>query len=155
MAFPRCAAGNASSITACETGCKTPPVSPCTIRKITSQARFGAKPHMKDEAVNPTTANISNRFLPNKLASQPVMGRMIAFATRYEVNAHVASSGVTERLPAMCGNETFTTVVSRTSMKVPNITATAMSHGLICGTEGFTSSMLLHAHLHDGGHARA
>ncbi len=38
-----------------------------------------------------------------------------------------------ERLPAMCGSETFTTVVSSTSMKVLDITAMAMSQGLICG----------------------
>ncbi len=33
----------------------------------------------------------------------------------------------------MCGSDTFTTVVSSTSMKVPNITATATIHGLIWG----------------------
>ncbi len=37
---------------------------------------------------------------------------------------------VAERLPAMCGSETFTTVVSSTSMKVPNMTAMATIHGL-------------------------
>src|SRR5471030_2189979 len=37
-----------------------------------------------------------------------------------------------DKLPAMCGSETFTTVVSSTSMKVANITATAMIHGLMC-----------------------
>src|SRR5579872_1777153 len=32
----------------------------------------------------------------------------------------------------MCGRETLTTVVSRTSMKVESITAMAMIHGLMC-----------------------
>src|ERR1017187_10801798 len=38
---------------------------------------------------------------------------MMALATRYEVSAQAASSVLTERLPAMCGSETLTTVVSR------------------------------------------
>ena len=50
------------------------------------------------------------------------------------MSTHVASSGVAERLPAMCGSETFATAVSRTSMKVASITETAMSHGLKRGT---------------------
>ncbi len=66
------------------------------------------------------------------LASQPVIGRMIALATRYDVSAHVASSIDAERLPAMCGSDTLTTVVSSTSMKVANITETAISQGLMC-----------------------
>src|SRR5262249_56583622 len=65
-------------------------------------------------------------------ASQPVIGRMIALATRYDVSAQVASSMDAESEPAMWGSETFTTVVSSTSMNVANITDTAMSHGLMC-----------------------
>src|ERR1700722_6400549 len=56
---------------------------------------------------------------------------MMALATRYEVSAQVASSIVEERSPAMCSSETLTTVVSSTSMKVLNMTAIAMIHGLI------------------------
>ena len=59
------------------------------------------------------------------------MGRMIALATRYEVSVQVASSLLAERLPAMCGSETLTTVVSSTSMKVLDMTAMAISQGLI------------------------
>ena len=65
-------------------------------------------------------------------ASQPVSGRMIAFATRYDVSTQVDSSIVAERLPAMCGSDTLTTVVSSTSMKVANMTAIATIHGLTC-----------------------
>ena len=46
------------------------------------------------------------------------------------MRTQVASSGVADRLPAMCGRETFATAVSRTSMNVASITETAMSHGL-------------------------
>src|SRR2546425_10052917 len=83
------------------------------------------------------------------------MGRTIAFATRYEVSAHVASSGVAERLPAMCGNDTFTTVVSRTSMNVANITEMTMIQGLIGGTDVFCSVILLSLHLHLRHHRHA
>src|SRR5207244_9985081 len=86
----------------------------------------------KEDAVKPTTDSMSSRFRPNRLASQPVIGRMIALATRYDVNAQVASSIVADRLPAMCGSDTLTTVVSSTSMKVANITEIAMIHGFTC-----------------------
>src|SRR5512134_1989125 len=102
------------------------------MRNTTSDARFGAIPQRNDASVNPVVDR-SNRFLrPKRPASQPVIGRMMALATRYDVSAQVASSVVAERLLAMCGSDTLTTVVSSTSMKVANITASAMSHGLIC-----------------------
>ncbi len=56
---------------------------------------------------------------------------MMALATRYDVSAQVASSVVAAMLLAMCGSDTLTTVVSSTSMKVANITATATIHGLM------------------------
>src|SRR5581483_10342356 len=93
----------------------------------------GASPQKNDATVNPLPAANKRRFRPNLPASQPVMGRMIAFATRYEVRVQVASSTVADRLPAICGSETFTTVVSSTSMKVLDITAMAISQGLMSG----------------------
>src|SRR5438132_7556424 len=107
-----------------------PPVAPCRMRKAISIERLGARPHRNDEAVKPATDAISRRLRPKTLASQPVMGKMIAFATRYEVSAHVASSIEADRLPAMCGSDTLTTVVSSTSMNVANITETATIQGL-------------------------
>src|ERR1035437_9551380 len=58
---------------------------------------------------------------------------MNALATSEEVSAQAASSVLTERLPAMCGSDTLTTVVSSTSMKVANMTAVATIHGLTWG----------------------
>src|SRR3954470_5593778 len=101
------------------------------IRKITRAARFGAAPHKNDDSVKPVIDSSTRRLRPNVGASQPVIGRMIAFATRYDVSAHVASSTVAERLPAMGGRDTFTTVVASTSMNVANMTETAISQGLI------------------------
>ena len=69
------------------------------------------------------------------------MGRTMALATRYDVSAHEASSTLAERLPAICGSETLTTVVSRTSMKVPNITAMATIQGLTCGCADAVDAM--------------
>src|ERR1035441_114833 len=66
------------------------------------------------------------------------MGRMMALATRYEVSTQVASSGVADRLPAMCGSATLATLVSSTSMKVASITVMAMIHGLMRGPNGTT-----------------
>ena len=80
--------------------------------------------------MKPATDVISRRLRPKYDASQPVSGSTIALATRYDVSTHVDSSMVAERLPAMCGSDTFTTVVSSTSMKVANMTETAMIHGL-------------------------
>jgi len=51
------------------------------------------------------------------------------------VTTHVPSSLVEAKLPAKCGIDTLTTVVSRTSMKVASITAKVTTHGFTmrCG----------------------
>src|SRR4029078_11188795 len=83
-----------------------------------------------EASVKPVVDSISRFLRPKRPASHPVIGRMIALATRYEVSAHVASSVVADMLLAMCGSDTFTTVVSSTSMKVANMTAIATIQGL-------------------------
>src|SRR4051794_26296486 len=64
------------------------------------------------------------------MLNQPPIGRMIALATRYDVSTHVDSSMLADRLPAICGSDTFATLVSSTSMKVASITVMAITHGL-------------------------
>src|SRR5215467_10573889 len=103
------------------------------MRKKISEPSVGANPHKKDAPVNPTTDSISRRLRPNALASHPVIGRMMALATRYDVTVQVASSIVADRLPAMWGSDTLTTLVSSTSMKVASMTLIAMTHGLTWG----------------------
>ena len=49
------------------------------------------------------------------------------------MRTQVASSGVADRLPPMWGSATLATEVSSTSMNVPSMTASAMSHGLWLG----------------------
>src|SRR5436305_14229730 len=94
----------------------------------------GANPQKNDAIVKPITEVSNRRLRPNVEASQPVIGRIMAFATRYEVSVQVASSVLAERIPAICGSETFTTVVSSTSMKVLDQTAMSMGRALICGS---------------------
>ena len=71
------------------------------IRKTINIGRLVDIPHRTDAVVKPRTAVINVRLRPKKFASHPVIGRMTAFATRYEVKAHDASSTLAERLPAM------------------------------------------------------
>ena len=52
---------------------------------------------------------------------------------RMAEHQHVSTQFDADRLPAICGSETFTTVVSSTSMNVPNITTIATSQGFTWG----------------------
>ena len=80
-------------------------------------------PQSSEVRVNPVTQVSRMRRRPKRLASHPDMGRMMALETRYEVTTQVPSSTVAPMLPAMCGTETLTTVVSRISMNVASMTA--------------------------------
>src|SRR5258708_30227559 len=53
---------------------------------------------------------------------------MIPAATRYDVTTHAISSTLAEKLPCICGSDTFTIELSRTSSTVPSITENAMIH---------------------------
>src|SRR5271155_114328 len=66
----------------------------------------------------------------------------MAFATRYAVSTHVASSTLEDKLPAMCGSATLATLVSSTSMKVASITVPAITQGLITGRAGVRNSTI-------------
>src|SRR5437016_11131711 len=79
------------------------------------------------------------------------MGSTIALATRYDVSAQVASSTVADMLPAICGRDTLTTVVSRISMIVAHITAMAIIQGLTSGWDGFVSAGIRCCHYRDTG----
>ena len=67
---------------------------------------------------------------------------MIALASEYELIAQVPSCGLTPRLPAMCGTDTLTIVMSSTSMNVANATAIVSSaSGAPCsGGSGLSSA---------------
>ena len=82
MALPRSFGGNASSNTACDNGCKQPPEAPCKTRQTIKKGKLGENPQQNEDTVKPTTDAISKFLRPNRLASHPVIGSMIAFATR-------------------------------------------------------------------------
>src|SRR3974377_1513361 len=67
--------------------------------------------------------------------NQPVRGRTMALATRYEVRTQVLSSMPAERLPAIWGRATLAMLVSSTSMKVDSMTVPAIHQGLIEGRQ--------------------
>ena len=100
------------------------------MRKKISHSRLVAMPQSSEVRVKPPTQVIRMRRRPKRLASHPAIGRMMAFDTRYEVTTHVPSSTVAPMLPAMCGMETLTTVVSRISMNVASMTAMVTIQGL-------------------------
>src|SRR5215469_7672892 len=65
--------------------------------------------------------------------AQPLMGRITALDTRYEVRTQVLSSVPADRLPAMCGSATLAMLVSSTSMNVAIVTVRAIAQGLCRG----------------------
>ena len=101
MAIPRWRAGNVSIIVACDSGTSGPPARPCRKRANTMAARLGAAPAAADVSVNATVARMNSRLRPSRSLSQPVMGRLMALATRNEVSTHVISSTPAERVPRM------------------------------------------------------
>ena len=78
---------------------------------------------------------MKKRFRPRAPASQPLIGRMMAFETKYEVNTHVLWSLLAPRFPAMYGRATLAMLVSRTSMNAAIATTTAISQGLYLGRQ--------------------
>src|SRR5439155_14094788 len=75
-------------------------------------------------------------FRPNTPASHPLMGRIMALETRYDVSTQVLSSLLAPRLPAMCGSATLAMLVSSTSMNAAIATTMAISQGLNRGFQG-------------------
>ncbi len=118
IAMPLWRAGNVSIIVDCESGTSGPPASPCRNRAITMTARLGAAPTAAEVTVNAAVARMKRRLRPSRSVSQPVMGRLIALATRNDVSTHVISSTPAERLPRMWSSATFAIVTSRTTRNV-------------------------------------
>src|ERR1700759_2806602 len=95
-----------------------------------SWVRLLAVPHRNEQTVNIAMQMMKYRLRPNTSLSQPEIVSTMPLAIRYEVSAHVASSLLEDRLPAICGSATLTMVVSRISMNAANVTDTAISQGL-------------------------
>src|SRR5439155_1457994 len=83
---------NVCIIVACESGTSGPPASPCRKRAITMKARLGAAPAAAEVRVKATVATMKSRWRPRRSVSHPVMGTLMALATRNAVSSHVISS---------------------------------------------------------------
>src|SRR6202050_3747786 len=101
--------------------------------------KLGAMPQNRDVTVNKGMHSKKSRLRPNVVASHPVIGKTIAFDTRYDVRTHVLWSWLAPRLPAMCGNATLAMLVSSPSMKAAIATTTAINHGLCRGFQSLCS----------------
>src|ERR1700733_11635841 len=102
-------------------------------RASNRNGKLGAIPQSNEETVNITIQIRKNRLRPMTEVSHPVIGKTMAFDTRYDVRTHVLWSWLAPRLPAMWGNATLAILVSSTSMKAAIATTTAISHGLYRG----------------------
>src|SRR5208283_2933283 len=98
---PRCCGGKVSARMACAIGCKPPPPAPCSTRNRRRNPRLGANPQSKELTVKMVKQAMKKRLRPSAPASQPLMGKMIALDTKYEVNTHVLWSLLAPRFPAM------------------------------------------------------
>src|SRR5579872_3097376 len=134
--MPRFCGGKLSARMACAIGCRPPPPAPCITRKRIRTLSVGAIPQSSELIVNRVMHSIKKRLRPNTPASHPLIGRTIAFETRYEVNTQVLSSLLAPRLPAMCGRATLAMLVSSTSMNAAIATTMAISQGLNFGVQG-------------------
>jgi hypothetical protein len=84
-----------------ESGTSGPPASPCRNRAITMKTRLGAAPVAAEVMVNATVATMKSRLRPSRSVNHPVMGRLMALATRNEVSTQVISSTPAESVPRM------------------------------------------------------
>src|SRR6202790_4612478 len=116
-------------------GCSPPPPAPCSTRKTRRSPRLGDNPQSRELTVKIPKQDMKKRFRPNAPASQPLIGRMMAFETRYEVNTQVLWSLLAPRFPAMYGSATLAMLVSSTSMKAASATTTAINQGFYFGRQ--------------------
>src|SRR5580698_8240360 len=121
---------------ACAMGWSPPPPAPWITRNRSSMLRLVALPQRTEATVNMKMQKMKKRFRPNRLASQPLIGRTMAFDTKYDVSTQVLSSLLEPRPPAMYGKATLAMLVSSTSMNAAIATTTPMSHGLNFGRHG-------------------
>jgi len=81
MACPWRSGGLICKRVACDSGISPAPATPCKARKRTSSPRLVAAPHSAEATVKPMTEIRKMYLMPNRPASQPVSGIMIAAQT--------------------------------------------------------------------------
>ena len=63
------------------------------------------------------------------MASQPLIGKIAAFAIMYEVIIQMISVGVDDKSAAIFGSETLTTEASKTDIKVASVKMKTETYG--------------------------
>jgi hypothetical protein len=77
----RCFGGATRNSKVCDIGISGPPITPCMTRHITRNGSDVESPHRNENTPNPSAAIVNTRTAPNRAASQPVSGTMMASAT--------------------------------------------------------------------------
>src|SRR5277367_140009 len=103
---------------------------------MTSCGRLSAAPHNAEAIVKPITDARKMNLMPNRPASQPASGIVIAEATIYEVSTHEIWSCAADMLPWMCGSATLAIVVSIPCSTQAQITVAVIIPRLRDGTAG-------------------
>src|ERR1700730_414350 len=101
---------------------------------MTSCTRLVAAPHSAEAKVKPITEMRNTHLMPNRRASQPVNGVMIAAATMYDVTTQAIWSCEHDRLPWICGRATLAIVVSTPCMIVAQVIEAVIAARLIRGS---------------------
>ena len=81
MALGRCSSGKIRSSSVCASGMTSPPHSPCAMRQTTIISSVTAEPQSSENRPKPVIASRYMRSDPQRPASQPVRGTVIASAT--------------------------------------------------------------------------
>ena len=81
-ARPRCAGGNAATMTASALGVSSAPKMPCATRPATSTSMLGASAQMSDVAPKPSTPRLKIRRSPKTSPSEPPTRMSAASASR-------------------------------------------------------------------------
>lgn len=85
---------------------------------------------------------IKYRFRPKRVASQPLIGRIAAFAIKYDPKIQDAESGATDKSAAILGRLTLAIVESNTSIKVAIVSTKIAKYGFILGRESASESIV-------------
>src|SRR5262249_8169550 len=99
-------------------------------------------------------AVVNTRTAPNRPASQPVSGTMMASATEYEVITQVPWLELMPSAPEMVGTDTLAIVMSSTAMKFAVARTTAASQS-VAPCRGCECSVWMAARVDRGSHGEA
>ncbi len=104
------------------------PPTPCTARARLSVSGLEESPQTAEESVNTTRPAAKMRRRPKRSASEPEVSSSAARVSAYALTTHWRSAKDECRSCWIEGSATFTTVMSRSSMKIATDTAINVHH---------------------------